>query len=164
MSIKQLLDPKLLASIIMFACASCNGVNKLGKIPLTNHMTSTNITIQPKHWAIGLNIPMKDDPDRADRTIFGRVFIVNRGKESIRLGCSRWLDDGTKSSHRTATLHPGSRLQFYEGPLSHAGTSFVEVPERSSPMNLQIEIEPISRLDRDYLLTIYARWGHGIDL
>jgi hypothetical protein len=133
-------------------------------LPLKSPSTSADITIRPRHWAIGVNIPYKDDPALADRSIFVRAFIVNQGNEAISLSCAHWRDDKTKISEHSETLLPSRRLLFFEGTLSHCGTTFDEIPRRSGPHNLHIEIEPISRLDKDYLLTIYARWGHGIDL
>lgn len=155
---------RVLASTFILGCAGCNGIDKLAKLPLQGQLTSADITIKPRHWTIEVSSPYTDDTALADKFIFVRAFIVNRGEESLRLGCSRVSRERSKISDTIKTLLPGGRLQFYEGPLAGCGTSFVEVPERSSSLNLRIEIEPVSSLTKNYPLTIYARWGHGIDL
>ncbi|HSN65191.1 MAG TPA: hypothetical protein VLS94_01065 [Fusibacter sp.] len=155
---------RALACTFMLICANCAGVDKLGKLQLANQRTAAEIHIRPKHWAIDVGIPNEDVPVGVEESILVRLFIHNQGNESIRLGCVRWIDNKTKVADDIKDLLPGERLEFYKGPLSRAGTSFVEVPERHSPQKIRIEIEPASKLDKDYQLAIYATWGHGIDL
>lgn len=154
----------VLASIFILLCVNCNGVDQLGRLPLTSHATSTDITIKPKHWSVAVSASREYDPEDVTRFIDVRAFIVNQGNETLRLGVQRASSNGTKYSEHIETLLPGGRVLFHEGPLIGCNTAFVEVPERSSPQKFRIEIEPISNLVKDYQLTIYARWGHGIDL